>query len=144
MINIRIAKNKEGEIVQRLVEAGGFNCPGMNWSDIAPYWLLASLDGLDAATIQVCPSKPIGRLEFLAIDEKIIGRKRVAVFQEIVSQACATLYRAGSQYASGLIPFDHKGYKKIIRRRGGVVTGRGNMLMISINQSGWLPPPGNK
>lgn len=128
-LNIRLATDKDGLEIGDLVWRGGFRVDGIDWTDIGPYWLVAENGDGIVGCIQVCPGKPIGRMEFLVADEKLTHRERATVVKALDIQGCATLSLWGSQAASGMVPFKHKGYKRILKRRGARVMSSGNMFL---------------
>ena len=127
--NIRLATNADGPEIGELVEAGGFRVDGIDWSDIEPYWLVAENGAGIIGCLQVLPGKPIGRIEFLVVDEGLSHRERALVSKALGIQGYATLKMAGSQAASNLVNFKDKGFKRILKRRGARVMASGNMFL---------------
>ena len=126
-ITVRMARNDETETVKRIVESQ-CNIVGMEWVDIAPYWLVAETDRV-IGVIQVCPGRPIGRLEFLCFDSGTPDKIRVKAMRQLYLQGCATLKVGGAQFASGLIGFERKALKRWLKRNGAVVMDTGNILV---------------
>ncbi len=140
MIDIRVAENSEGDIVQELVKQAGLDIVGADWSDIAPYWLIGRIDGEDLATVQVCPAKPIGSLKFLAVQKGLSNRKHALLVAQMTKQGFAVLARSGVHFGLGLISFSDKTFKAAMKKRGGIVVDTGNMVVMPIGDEGWLPP----
>ncbi len=128
VVQIRMAKNAEGPTIYQLVTDNGFSVDGLNWNDIEPYWLVCVQDGDIVGTIQVAPSKPIGRLEMLSVDKTLSHTLRTIVVIQLLIYGSATLKASGSQMASGLIAFEEKSFKKILKKQGCVSLGVGNMM----------------
>jgi hypothetical protein len=126
-VEIRLGKNGEGQRIKELLLADGVvGIEGLDWSRIEPYWLVADLDGEVVGCLQVCLGLPMGRLELLATDKEMPHRMRATVVRELLLQGVATLTRLGAGMATGMVSFDQKAYKKMLRRRGAVVIFSGN------------------
>lgn len=128
-VKIRLAENSEGQIVKSLAGSNGFDAVEMDWSDIYPYWLVAEFEDEIIGTVQVCPSRPIGRLEMLHVIPEIKnGLRRIAVTMLLIA-GVETLKSHGAQVVSGVIPFDLKSYKRFLKKRGAVSAGVGNIML---------------
>jgi hypothetical protein len=127
-IAVRIAANSEGERISELVKETGFIVDGFTWNNIAPYWLVAEVDGVIIGCIQVCLSLPVGRIEMLAVDKRLSHVTRARVIYQLCITAGATLKAAGAQMATSLISFKNKPWKQILKRRGCVSIGVGNVM----------------
>lgn len=127
-ITVTLAQNGDGDVVKNLVLHSGQTFEGLDWHDIYPHWLLAQIESKPAGCLQVCVSKPVGRLEILSISPALGHRDRACVVKALVRQGMETLRLGGVGMAVGLIPFEFKGYKKLVKRRGGTVIGSGNLL----------------
>ena len=125
---IRMATNADGPTIGRLAQENGFDVEGLDWSDIEPYWLVAENGHGVVGAIQVAPGKPCGRLEMLAIDPKLEGFERGRVVKALLDQGYATLAVGGAQFALGLIPFELKSYKRVLKKRAAVVVASGNLM----------------
>lgn len=130
-IGVRLAMNEDGNVIKGLLDTFILESQldDVDWTDIYPYWLIAESDGYPVGCIQVCPGKPIGRLEMLAVDQSLPHPVTAKIVQALLLQGLATLRKMGSQLASGMIPFEMKQYKKILRKRGAVVIFAGNALI---------------
>ncbi len=127
-IKIRIAQNSDGKIIEHLVKSSGFDIKDIDWNDVYPYWLVADLNGEVIGCIQTCISKPIGRLEMLAVIEDLNPVLRSIVVKSLLYAGGATLKAAGAQIAMSMIEFGSQSFKKLLKRRGCVVVGQGNMI----------------
>lgn len=126
---IRLAENNEGNILKSFAATNGFDRVDMNWLDIYPYWLVAEYENKIIGTVQVCPSKPIGRLEMLYVKPEIQhSLRRIAVSMLLIS-GVETLKGYGCQVISGFVPFTMKAYKQFLKRRGAVSAGPGNLML---------------
>lgn len=130
---IRLGTNADGPRIGELVAAGGFDVIGLDWTLIEPYWLVADTDEEIVGCLQVLPGRPVGRLELLAADDSLTHRERARVLKALVEQGMATLQLAGAQLATGMVPFENKAYKRLLKKRGAVVIASGNMLAKVLN-----------
>jgi len=126
---ITIATNDEGDQVQALVESNGFHVDGIDWSDIQPWWLVAKQDEEIIGTIQVCPGKPIGRIEMLATKTSLSPLHKAQVAWRLNIAGMTTLKRAGSQLVSSMVSFDNKNVKKMMKKRGWTTMSTGNIML---------------
>lgn len=128
-MNIRLATDADGPEIGNLVEAGGFRVDGIDWTNIGPYWLVAENGAGIVGCLQVLPGKPIGRLEFLVVDDSLRHRERATIARDLGIQGYATLKLAGAQAASNMVNFRNKGLKRILKRRGARIMTSGNMFI---------------
>ena len=112
-----------GEIAQDLP------IDGLDWSDVAPYWLVAEIDGVVVGALQLCLAKPFGWLEMLFIDEALDDLPRGRVTKAIVERGLLALLAFGAQAALGTVPHALPGYKRVLKRRGAVTLGSGNLMV---------------
>jgi len=130
-IEIRAGLNAEGDRVRDLVVQGGYNVAGLDfdWSDIEPYWLVAVVNGKIMGCLQLCPGKPVGRMELLSVEQGLGPRGRAVLVKGLVYDGMAALKFSGSQAVACLINFEEKGFKRILKKRGAVVLTSGNLLI---------------
>ena len=128
-MKIRLASNEDGNRIKELVEAQAV-IEGLDWSDIHPHWIVAEKDGRIAGCINLAVSKPIGRLDFLAVDPSLGPHARGKVVRALILQGLATLKHTGCSASVSQIPFALQSYKKILKKHfDAIVIGQGNMLM---------------
>lgn len=125
---IRLATNADGPAIGRLVVDAGWTIDGLDWSSVAPFWIVGELEGRIAGCIQVAFSKPIGYLEMLAVESTLDGFARHALVQDLLIGGFAAHAKMGCQMVCGVIPFDMKDYKRALKKRGGVVVACGNVI----------------
>ena len=131
-INIRLAAGPEdGAELGHLAALGGFFTAGfdLDWSDVFPHWIIAEVEGDIAGAIQVCPGKPIARLEWLLIHPRYRHRMRAQIAKALWYAGLGTLKRAGAQMASSLIEFDDPGTKAVLEHRAAVEIGQGRIMI---------------
>lgn len=129
-VSVRLARNDEGNEVSDLVNKSGFKIDGLDWSNIHPFWLVAT-DSEDkiVGCVQVCISRPIGMVELLSIDLDVTPIERAVIVKSLLIAATLTLKKGGAQLASGMVPFEMKAYKKILKKRGCVTIASGNLMV---------------
>jgi len=126
-VTVRMATNADGEVIGALVRAGGFDLEA-DWSAVAPFWLIAETDR-PVGAVQVCPGRPVGRLEFLCFADDADDRTKLSALKMLLFQGCATLQRGGSDYASGMVPFENKWLKRRYKKAGAVTMSTGNLML---------------
>ena len=128
-IEIGLASNDDGSRLRELSMQEGFpSADDLDWSDIYPYWLVARINGEVMGCIQIAMSKPVAYAEMLSIDRSVGHKSRALMVKELVLQASGTLARGGASMVVGMIPFELKSYKKILKKHGAVVVASGNLL----------------
>lgn len=127
---IRPAVATDGSAIAILLELSGWTIDGIDWSNIVPFWLVAEQAGEVVGCIQVALSRPIGYLEMLAVDQRLSGFARHAVVNDLLLTGLGVHMKNGATMVGGVIPFDMKGYKRVVKKRGGRVIASGNMLMM--------------
>lgn len=129
-MNVRLGVNEESNHIRGLVAATQADIEGLDWSDIYPYWLVAETDGNIVGCLNVSLSKPIGRLDLLAIDKSLRPHARGRVVRALILQGIATLKQAGSNATMSIVPFELRSYKRILKKHfGAVVAGQGNVMI---------------
>lgn len=128
---IRIAGNEDGEKIAALLQQVGWDVKNVeiDWRDIYPYWLLAEQDGDFIGCIQTLLSKPVGRLEFLAVRPGLSHQLHALTVSALLLGGMATLKAHGVTLVAGTVPHDLKSYKRILKKRGGVVIGTGAVIL---------------
>lgn len=125
---IRLAQNEDGERIEELAskQVGA----GLDWSEIYPYWLVYEKDGKIMGCLNIAPSKPVGRLDLLAIDDSLSPHARSKAVRSLIIQGIATLKAGGSTACLSVVPFKLRSYKKILKKHfNATVAGQGNMII---------------
>lgn len=128
---IRVARNDDGPAISELLTSLGWKAEGLviDWHDIAPFWLVAEQDGVFIGCIQTLLSKPIGRLEFLAVRPGLSHQLQALTARALVLGGCATLEQFGATAVAGTVPHELKSYKRVLKNRGAVVIGTGSVFL---------------
>lgn len=128
-VTVRLAENSEGATVKKLLEVQhGAQEPSLRWDSINPYWLVAELRGEIVGVIQTRPSRPMGSLEGLATARHLSEVERGRVVRELAMSGMAVLLGHGASQVQMFIPFELRAYKRVLKKRGAVVLGQGNLL----------------
>ncbi len=126
-MKIRIARNEDGSRVGELAKLSGFAIEGIDWSEVYPFWLVVEDEKIVGA-LQIILAKPIGWLEMLVLDPDLTPLARARTVKQLASAGMTALKRFGTQIVMFSVPFEEKAYKKILKKRGAVVTSSGNVL----------------
>ncbi len=129
-INMRLAVADDAIAMECLADYSGFFTIGfdIDWSDIYPHWIVAEIDGTVVGAIEVCPGKPIGRLEFLMIGPGLSHTRRAKVTMQLIYAGMATLRQGGSQLCCWTVSFEQKSYRAILEKRGAETTLQANIM----------------
>lgn len=127
----RLAENTDGEAIKALLVAQSAQFDAsIPFDDINPFWIVAELpDRGIVGCIQTCPSRPFGHLEMLAWSNALSEIERGLVVRELVLQGSAVLNGHRAVVVAGFVPFELKGYKRVLKKRGSKVADSGNMMM---------------
>ncbi len=126
--SIRHATNTDGEAISELMFSAGYDPRGTDWSDIAPYWLVAEIDNKVVGAIQICYGKPMGRLDLTGILPELSAHRGARVYRDLVLSGLQTLHTFGAQTASGYVPFPNRNIKRFLKKIGGRSLGQGNFM----------------
>lgn len=129
---IRRATDADGVAISELMFSVGYNPRGIDWSDIADYWLVAEIDSKVVGAIQICYGKPMGRLDLTGISPELSPHRGSRVYRDLVLAAMLTLREFGAQTVNGYIPFANKNIKRFLKKHGGQVLGQGNLVELRL------------
>lgn len=142
MIRIEIALDEHAPRIKKLVLASGVHSiEDLAFNKVFPFWLVAWRGTRIVGAIQTCPGLPIGRLELLAVDRSLPHRFRAQATKALLMQGLSVLLQHGCEAASGMIPFEAKAYKRLLKKRGAVVILSGNTMMFRLqsgDDDGWV------
>ncbi len=128
-LSVRMATNEDGAVISALVASTGFEEDYIDWTVIYPYWLVAEHEGKIVGTVQICPSRPIGRLEFLVTVPDLSHRLKAITVKRLLVTGVETLKLNGAQLVSGVVSFEMKSFKKMLKRRGAITALSGNLMV---------------
>ncbi len=126
-MNIRLAQNSDGPRIGELAKHSGFTVDGLDWSEVHPFWLVAEDEKVIGA-LQIILAKPIGWLEMLVLDPDLAELARARAVKHLAAAGMTALKRFGAQLVMFSVPYEEKSYKKVLKKRGAVVTSSGNVL----------------
>lgn len=128
---VRLARNDDGDSIAALLQQVGWDVQNVevDWRDIYPYWLVAEQDGVFIGCIQTLLSKPVGRLEFLAVRPDLSHQLQALTVRALILGGSATLKAHGVSLVAGTVPHELKSYKRILKNRGAVVIGTGAVIL---------------
>lgn len=130
LITVRLARPGEGLVVRQIVaDGGGPNWDWLDWSQVYPYWLLGEINGVPHGAIMVCPGRPFGRMDYLAIAPGVSLRHRAQLCRDLSYAGIATCSRLGAQVVVSNIDMTDQVWKRIAEKRGWVATGEGTYMM---------------
>jgi N-acetylglutamate synthase-like GNAT family acetyltransferase len=127
MAAVRLATNADGPRIGELLTGMGFR-DALDWSDIAPYWLVAEEEGRIIGAVQTVLGKPVGWMELLSIDPGLSHKRKAMVVRALIYRGMALLQGAGAQMVMFSVPHELRSYRAVLERRGGVVVGAGNIM----------------
>lgn len=132
-MDIRLAKNEEGQIIRNMFSNGDQLNPN-DWVDIYPYWAVAVVDGQIVAALQICLSKPIGRLEHLLVSKEAGKITATKAADKLIKYGEIALKNNGCNKVSGYVTFRNKPIKNLIKKHyGAQLVDSGSMWMWRIN-----------
>jgi len=127
-ITIRIARPEDAGVLDTLT-ADFLGPYKVQWEGATPDWLVAEVNGEVLGCTQLCIGRPIGRIEMLSISKRLDLREKHAIMVELCRGGLFALQQTGSQIVTVFVSFDHKGFKRLLKKRfNGRVTNSGNLL----------------
>lgn len=107
-VDTRWATREDGDIVAHLAKAVGFTFPGveLDWSTLAPYWLVGELDGQIVGALQVLIAYPVSRIDHMMIDPDLTNRERYCVIEAMTGHGELALGMMGCSLVSTSIDTD--------------------------------------
>lgn len=127
-VNIRLADNSEGQLIEKLTNENGFTLEGLDWSTVYPYWLVAIHEEEIIGAIQVCFGRPAGRLEFLSIKKEIDPRLKSSTIKKLLTSGGVSLSENGSKMTLIMVPFEMKSHKKALKKQDYIIVSNGNLI----------------
>lgn len=116
---IRRSTNADGLALKALARMGGvLDVDALDWSHIEDGWLVADFHGVLVGALQLCPGRPIFRVEFLLVSPSLSKVRRALVTKALcyTARSVAVAYGASALYS--IIQKDQRSFMDILRRRG--------------------------
>jgi len=127
-ITTRVLKGEDETRVRELLQGKGYEwLRDLDWTN-PETWVAAEVDEIIEAFIQVSGGRPIARLEFLVTNDNLNPVKKAKIVKVLILTATNYLRLSGSDMAMGVVPFEKKSFKKLLKNRGGFVVLSGNMI----------------
>ena len=128
-MEVRLAKDEEGLEIKALFNNRD-KLADLDWQTVFPYWAIVVDDGEVIAALQMCMSRPIGRLECLLTKEGTNPITLMRASKMIMAFGEAAMKANGCSMIAGYVTFKNKPIKKLIKKHyGAVVVDSGSMLM---------------
>lgn len=120
-VQVRYALDEDGPRIGELAALCG--APGLDWSRVAPYWLVALLDDEIVGALQMLYGYPLARIDFLWIDPALGRRERALVTRDITDFAIVMLHAGGCEIVASSIDSSLKSYLRVAAGRGWSLVG---------------------
>lgn len=126
---ILLAGDEDAPMVRELVTRQYPYLDALDWTKIAPWWLIAVQDERIVGALQIGASLPIGRIEYLCISPALRHADRARAAFHLMHTALGYLRRLGCSMAQGIIgkPYSDNWTERLLKR-GGVVVVSGDMV----------------
>ena len=128
---IRVARNEAGEEIKKLLASAGTPdwTLAVDWSDVFPYWLIATINDEVIGCAQVVPAKPYGYIEFLCVKPDAKSSVRIVAAKKLFVGACQQLAALGSAYAFGFVDIRNKPVKNMLKKEGCLISREGHLTV---------------
>jgi hypothetical protein len=128
-MDIRLARDEESLEILNLFTVNRDRMNEADWTNVYPYWAIAIDDGVVIAALQMCMSRPIGRVENLLVKKDINKITATKAAHRLIKFAEAAMKANGCSSIAGYVIFKNKPIKNLIKKHyGAVVVGSGSML----------------
>lgn len=129
---LRFAANADGPAIAALMDSCGYDAAGLDWSDIEPFWIVSEEAGIVIGCAQICPSKPMGRVDMVGVDWMLGAHRAAAVYRDLLIFAVHQLRGFGAQTAIGFVPFERRNIVKFYKRFGARPAAQGHMIELRL------------
>lgn len=114
-MDIRLARNDEGLTIKSMF-SNGDQLKDSDWENIYPYWAVAVVDGQIVAAIQMCLSRPVGRLEHLLVNKEVGKFTATKAADKLIKFGEQAMKNNGCPLISGYVTFKNKPIKNLIKK----------------------------
>jgi hypothetical protein len=128
-LHIRFARDAEAVLIGQMVHGSHDAVPAVAWEAVNPFWLVAEQVGEVIGCVQLCYSRPIGRLEFLSFLPSLPYRTRALAVRRLLDLGCVTLRMHGASSVAGCVPFTERAWRDILKDNGCRVLSSGNVMV---------------
>lgn len=125
----RLATDEEGQAIKALMSQFHEVEESVDFSRVAPFWIVAEMDGKIVGCVQTCISRPFGNLENLHVQESLGKRYRAKIVERLLLDGCATLRYHGATHVTGFVPDLLVEYRHFLTKRGTRIWDRGAVMM---------------
>lgn len=127
-MEIRFAEPRDMGGLSELVKTGY----DIQWTEAdLPWWMIIDDKGAIMAAVQICPQRPVGRLELMHIREGVGLRLRAALVKTLTAAGLQALRAVGCQVAVCFVAQHDNGFKRMLKRKLGAETvNHGNLLAV--------------
>ncbi len=129
-LSTRISTAEDGRLLMCLMQESELWHQDMDFSTAAGFWLIVEDREGPAGCIQTLISKPDGALNNLCLAKRLSDHGRGLVTRKLLIDGMAVLHaNFGVSHVGGFVSFKTKGYKRVLKKRGGVPIDQGNYFM---------------
>lgn len=130
MSTVRFATESDLTALAALVQLGFSH----QWTaEDAKSWLVAEIDGRLVGAVQVCMTRPVGRLELLSVVDDLDHRTRAAVVKTLTAAGLTTLQHLGCPIAACFVAQHDRGFRRMLKKRlGAQVVNAGVILSVPL------------
>lgn len=130
MLELKLAQPEHGEAIRRLVKADLLEgLEHLDWTNLGGQWLVVMKADAVVGCIQVLPGKPIGRVDFMVLDDSLTQREKSEATSMLIQQVTMLLRMAGVGAMISVVPDDPDGWPVVLERRGWVPIADGMMMI---------------
>lgn len=130
MLELKLAQPEHGEAIRRLVKADLLEgLEHLDWTNLGGQWLVVMKADAVVGCIQVLPGKPIGRVDFMVLDDSLTHREKSEATSMLIQQVTMLLRMAGVGAMISVVPDDPDGWPVVLERRGWVPVADGMMMI---------------
>lgn len=130
MLELKLAQPEHGEAIRRLVKADLLEgLEHLDWTNLGGQWLVVMKADAVVGCIQVLPGKPIGRVDFMVLDDSLTHREKSEATSMLIQQVTMLLRMAGVGAMISVVPDDPDGWPVVLERRGWVPIADGMMMI---------------
>lgn len=130
-LTLQLAQPAHAPAIRKLIKVDQMEgLEHLDWSNLGGQWLVV-LKGEEKVVgcIQVLPGRPIGRVDFMVLDDSLSHRERAEATSMLIEQVTMLLRMAGVGAMISVVPDDPDGWPVVLERRGWAPVGDGMMMI---------------
>jgi N-acetylglutamate synthase-like GNAT family acetyltransferase len=131
-VTTRLAMDTDAPAIKALLSQTHETDESIDFSHIAPFWLVAEIEGKIVGCIQTLPSRPFGGLENLHLSGALSRLRKAKVAEKLLLDGCAILRYHGASHVIGFVSDSLAEYRGFLERRRTKARDSGSQMIVRV------------